>query len=114
MTRSARYLAVLLALSTFLVAACAHNEGSRAPAHANNEDDSFAQILESKYGITVDGDTASDIANIACDSPTQGVGLYDAQQELAQRHPEINRTNPNAVGLAMSAAVLAYCPDRLP
>lgn len=114
MTRSARYIAVLLTFSTLLVVACSRNEGSHAPAHADGQDDSFVEILESQYGITVDSDTAADIANVACDSPTQGVGLYNAQQELAQRHPEINRSNPNAVGVAMSAAVLAYCPERLP
>jgi hypothetical protein len=90
-------------------------ESSPNPAApADNPNDTFADILKHQYGIAVNNETAADIANVACNSPTQGVGLYNAQQALAQRHPEINRTNPNAVGLAMGAAVLAYCQDRLP
>lgn len=113
MTRRPRRIAVALTVPTLLIIGCSGNERSHAPARADGQDELFVQTLKQQYGITVDSDTAADIANVACESPSQGVGLYNAQQELAQRHPEINRSNPNAVGLAMGAAVLAYCPERL-
>ncbi|SKG74891.1 Protein of uncharacterised function (DUF732) [Mycobacteroides abscessus subsp. bolletii] len=108
---------VALGVLALIMTGCNQNESSERGPHASTADDQadvFAQTLTNQYGIEVDSATAADIANVACDAPLQGVGLYQAQQALAQRHPEINRTNPNAVGVAMSAAVLAYCPERLP
>ena len=87
------------------------NEGSYAPAHADDQDDMFVEMLEQKYGIIMDSDAAVDMAKVACEAPMAGVGLYNTQRALQQRYPE---NSLNTVATVMSAGVLAYCPERLP
>lgn len=111
MTRGPRCIALALAVSVLMVTGCSRDEGSSAPAHAEDQDDTFVEMLEQQYGITIDSDAAADIANVACEAPTTGVGLYNAQQELHRRYPE---NSINTVATVMSAGVLAYCPERLP
>ncbi|QFS90932.1 hypothetical protein FIV07_09235 [Mycobacterium sp. THAF192] len=71
----------------------------------------FADTLEQHYGISMDTDTAVDIAQVACESPTAGVGFYNAAQRLQQRYPDYS---PNTISRVMAAGLLAYCPERLP
>ena len=101
--KRATIAAVVTAAVGLLVAA--------APVHADDQDDMFVQMLEQQYGITIDGDAAADIASVACEAPLAGVGLFNTQRALQQRYPD---NNLNTVALVMSAALLAYCPERLP
>jgi hypothetical protein len=82
-----------------------------APAHADDQDDMFVELLEQQYGITMDSDAAVDIASVACEAPIAGVGLYNTQRALQQRYPD---NSLNTVATVMSAGVLAFCPERLP
>ncbi|WP_222622183.1 DUF732 domain-containing protein [Mycolicibacterium fluoranthenivorans] len=69
------------------------------------------QSLKRNQGIDIDESAAIDIARAGCQAPTAGVGLYNAQQKLQQRHPEYDIST---VALVMAQGVLAYCPERLP
>lgn len=81
-----------------------------APAHADEQADAFADLLQESYGITIKPEAADDIARTACDAPLSGVGLYEAQQEVLQRYP---KNSLDLVARVMSAGVLAYCPERM-
>lgn len=90
----------------------AETEGSSAPVEVHERRDAmFADTLEQHYGISMDTDTAVDIAQVACESPTAGVGFYNAAQRLQQRYPDYS---PNTISRVMAAGLLAYCPERLP
>ena len=78
---------------------------------SSDQDSRFVQQLKQNQGISVDEDAAVDMAETACDAPTAGVGLYDAQQAMHQRYPEYDA---NTVAIVMAQGVLAYCPERLP
>ncbi|KUI48415.1 hypothetical protein AU198_20810 [Mycobacterium sp. GA-1199] len=77
----------------------------------NDRNDTFVEILKQEWGITMDHDAAADIASVACKAPIAGVGHYRTLQALQQRYP---RYSINTVGTAMGAAVVAYCPERMP
>ncbi|MGU3651855.1 DUF732 domain-containing protein [Mycolicibacterium sp. A43C] len=75
-----------------------------------DQGDLFVQNLKLNQHISIDKGAAADMARTACDAPLQGVGLYNAQQAMQQRHPEYDL---NIVATVMAQGVLMYCPDRL-
>ena len=87
------------------------NDGSHAPDHADDRDGLFVESLKRNQRIAIDEDAAVDMARTACNAPTAGVGLYNAQQAMQQRYPQYD---PNTVAMVMAQGVLAYCPGRLP
>lgn len=111
---SCRRNAVAITVLALALAGCSRDDGSQQNGMAQESDDpgdTFAEMLEQKYGIRMDGDAAVDIAKAACQAPIQGVGLYNVQQSLQQRYPD---NSLNTVATVMSAGVLTYCPERLP
>lgn len=77
---------------------------------AANRDDSFVVKLK-RMGISIDKDTALDMARAACMAPaTKGVPWYNAVQAMQASHPEYKFTT---VGSVMAHALLAFCPERL-
>jgi hypothetical protein len=80
-------------------------------ADTDNQDDLFNDYLNETLGISIDQDAAVDMAKTACEAPRAGIGLSNAWDEMGQRYPEYDI---NTIARVMSAANLAYCPDRLP
>lgn len=83
---------------------------SSSGGFAADQGDEFVQGLKRNQRISIDEDAAVDMATAACNAPLQGVGLYNAQQAMQQRHPEYDL---NIVAVVMAQGVLVYCPERL-
>ena len=79
------------------------------PANADSRDEELVQQMEA-IGISIDTSTVNDMAEIACESPSAGIGYYNVLQEVQQQYPEYSL---NEVALVMANSKVAYCPERL-
>lgn len=73
-------------------------------AGAGDQDDLFVQDLNDR-GISVDKDAAVDMARAACNSPSSGVGGYNAILAMQRRYPQYT----NQVASVMAWGRFWYC-----
>ncbi len=84
-------------------------DSGSSTSEPGDQGDLFARQLN-RMGISIDKDTAVDLAKTACKSPLEGTGLYNAYKAMQQRYPQYDI---NTIARVMSQGIVAYCPNRL-